>query len=394
MNAPISKLKPAVASDRRQIHLRQGDLHILATEAEAALMAADAPIFVRGVLVRPAVDEVMAAQGRRTRTARLVPATVPMLIDHFSRSADWLKYNERKKGFVPADPPNNVASTLLSRDGEWRLRPLVGAITAPTMRPDGSILAEPGYDAATRLVLMNPPAMPDVPAKPSRDDALKALALLDGLLAGFPFVDDASRAVALSALITPVVRGAMPVAPMHATTAPVAGSGKSYLTDLAAAIAIGDRAPVISAGKTEEETEKRLASALLEGMPIIAIDNVNGTLGGDALCQYVERPVVAVRQLGLSKLYKIESRATIFATGNNLQIFGDMTRRTLLCSMDPAMERPELRVFATSPLDMILAKRGHYIAAALTVVRAYLVACFVRSLVEDGAIGAGVAGPC
>lgn len=362
---------PAKLSPLPTITVRQGELHNLATEAEHALIQANAPIYVRGSLVKPAVDDMAASRGHRTKVARLVAVTVPMLVDHLSRSATWQKYNQRKQGYVLTDPPSQVASTVLSRDGEWRLRPIVGAITSPTMRPDGSILFEAGYDQATRLVLLDPPPMPEIPRKPTKAQAASALVLLDGLLDGFPFVDAASRSVALSALITPVVRGALAVVPMHATTAPVPGSGKSYLVDLASAIAVGDRAPVISAGKTDEETEKRLASALLDGMPIISIDNVNGTIGGDTLCQYVERPAVAIRPLGVSKMIRIESRACVFATGNNIQILGDMTRRTLVCQLDPAMERPELRTFKSNPFAEIIANRSTYIAAALTIVRAY-----------------------
>jgi hypothetical protein len=54
----------------------------------------------------------------------------------------------------------------------------------------------------------------------------------------------------------------------------------------------GERAPVLTAGRNEEETEKRLVAALLSGQTIISIDNVNGQLGGDFLCQIIERPVV------------------------------------------------------------------------------------------------------
>ena len=130
-------------------------------------------------------------------------------------------------------------------------------IACPTMRPDGSLLVKQGYDPATRLILIEPPAMPPIPDQPTRDDALRALALLEDLVCESPFEDEASKSVALSGLITPVVRGAMPVAPMHASSAPTAGTGKSFLWDLVAAISIGQRRiPVISAGN-EEETEKR-----------------------------------------------------------------------------------------------------------------------------------------
>jgi putative DNA primase/helicase len=90
------------------------------------------------------------------------------------------------------------------------------------------------------------------------------------------------------------------------------------------------------------------------------------------LCQIIERPVVSVRPLGQSAFIKIESRATCFATGNNIRLVGDMTRRVILCSLDPDMERPELREFKRDPFDDVLANRGLYVAAALTVVSAYI----------------------
>jgi putative DNA primase/helicase len=51
-----------------------------------------------------------------------------------------------------------------------------------------------------------------------------------------------------------------------------------------------------------------------------------------------------------------------------------MTRRGVLCTLDAKRERPELRQFKRDPFAEVLAERGRYIAAALTVVRAYIVA--------------------
>lgn len=365
---------------RMSIQLEPGALHRIATLGERALIAAGAPLYTRGGIVRPIVDEMQAAHGRTTKVARLATVDADMLVDHLSRSADWTKYNSRKNDYTLTDPPRNVAAIILARDGEWRLPPLAGVITTQTLRPDGTILSAPGYDAETRLLLLDPPAIPVMKEAPTKADALQALGTLDALLDGFPFVDAASRSVALSGLITPVVRGAMPVAPLHANTAPVAGSGKSFIVDIASAILTGDRAPVIAAGRNEEETEKRLGSALLAGLPIVSIDNVNGQLGGDALCQMVERPVVSVRPLGVSKLVRIESRATTFATGNNIQLVGDMTRRVVLCSLDPDVERPELRTFRFNPYEAVIANRGRYVAAALTIARAYIVAGYPLAL--------------
>ena len=244
---------------------------------------------------------------------------------------------------------------LLSRFGEWVVPSVSGIITTPTLRPDHSILCEAGYDPTTRLYLAPDHSLdlPKIPAFPTRMQALEALELLDALLVGFPFVSDVDRSVALSALLTPVCRGAMTVAPLHAFRASTAGTGKSYLVDLASVLATGRPCPVTAAGEKGDETEKRLVGLLLDGFPVVSLDNVNGELGGDLLCQAVERPLIRIRQLGSSPISEIESAGTFFATGNALRVRGDMTRRTLICDLDAQMERPELRTFDFDPVEQV-----------------------------------------
>ena len=166
----------------------------------------------------------------------------------------------------------------------------------------------------------------------------------------------------------------MSVAPMHAFRAPTAGTGKSYLIDLIGAIATGRICPAVTMSDRPEEAEKRLGGMLLAGCALISIDNVNGELGGDLLCQAIERPLVQVRRLGASDMIEIDNRCCILANGNNLRISGDATRRTLLASLDANMERPELRTFDFDPVEQVLADRGRYVTACLTIVRAYLLA--------------------
>jgi putative DNA primase/helicase len=306
--------------------------------------------------------------------ARLAAVTSDILVDYLSQTVEFTKSDGRSKKRKRTNPPRQMAVTILSRDGERKFNSLAGVITTPTLRPDGSILATPGYDSATRLFLAKPPPMPPILDAPSKQDAKAALELLEGLLREFPFEGPASKAVALSALITPVVRGAMPVAPLHVFSAPAPGTGKSFLADLASAIATGQLCPALAAGRDETETEKRLGAAVLAGQPIISIDNLNGDLQGDAFCQFVERPIVEVRPLGVSELVRIESRATLFATGNNIYLKGDMVRRAIVCSLDANSERPELRRFEHDPVATVLLDRGKFVAAALTIARAYLAA--------------------
>lgn len=349
----------------------------LSTEAQQMLIDAEVPFYQRaGELVRPIARTVRAAHGRLTKTVQLKSINRVYMRDTLCRHARWQRFDARKQEWAWAVAPMNVADTLLARDGVWPFADIVGVIACPTMRPDGSLLVKQGYDKATRLILVEPPPMPGISDQPTREDALRSLAVLEGLVCESPFEDDASKSVALSGLITPVVRGAMTVVPMHVSSAPTAGTGKSFLWDLAAAISTGHRRiPVISAGN-EEETEKRLGGILLTGQPLISIDNVNGPLKGEFLAQAIEQHHLDLRPLGGSRIVKVEAGSTsIYATGNNIIIVGaDLCRRAITCRLDAKLEAPQLRQFKNDPIRAILRDRGKYIAACLTICRSYVVA--------------------
>jgi putative DNA primase/helicase len=358
-----------------EIRITGGSLSRNATDAEHHLLAEGVEIYQRdGKLVRPITEDVSASDKRKTTVAALREVSEPYMRDLLCRRIRWLKYV--RETWVQTNPTKEIANTILGRAGEWKFPVVNGVISTPTIRPDGSLLVTPGYDPTTRLILVDPPALPPIPQQPTWEDAMWALELLKSLLVEFPFVDNASRSVALSALITPVVRGAMSVVPMHLARAHVAGTGKSYLWDTSAAIATGrDACHVIAAAPKEEETEKRLVACALAGYPLFSIDNVNGDLlGGDFLCQLIERPIINPRILGQSKVVHLVNAATVFGTGNNVRIVGDMTRRTIVASLDAKVERPELRNFQFDPVKKVLADRGRYVAAVLTIVRAHITA--------------------
>ncbi len=357
------------------IRLEPGEMAKMADIAEKILVDALVPFFNRGgVLVTPYVIRMKSFHGRVTCSPALARITCPMVLDRLTRLARVQRWDSMAMAYVPANPPKWLAETILNRPDSWRFRRLSGIIATPSLRPDGTLLATEGYDPETQLLLVDLPAMPEIPDNPTKADAEAALDILDGLFTGFPFVNAASRSVALSAVLTPVCRAAMEVVPMHVSSAPTAGTGKSYLWDVVSAVAIGQRCPVTTAPKSPDELEKRLDGSLLEGIPIICIDNVSEELGSDKLCVAIERPIVDIRRLGASDKQKVENRSTIFATGNNIQLRGDVTRRALLALLDAEMERPELREFNDRPHEAVIANRGKYVAAALRVVRAYIVA--------------------
>jgi hypothetical protein len=246
--------------------------------------------------------------------------------DLMGRHAIWVKYDGRTKRMNLTNPPSETAATVMARAGDWSFKTIAGVISTPTMRPDGSLLMDKGYDEATGLLLVEPPPMPLMPDQPTTADAEAAVKLIEGLLVGFPFIDDVAKSVALSGILTPVVRGAFPVTPMHASRAPTAGTGKSFLWDIVAAVAIGQPMPVMSTGANVDELEKRLGAAMMAGQPLISIDNISGELAGDSLCQIIERPVVDIRVLGRSE--KVRKRVAlrrlqVAITSSWLAIFAD-----------------------------------------------------------------------
>lgn len=372
---PASRDNPEAKEndDRPTIKLYAGFLPETIDKAEWALLGANLGFYQRGsIVVRPAMVPVAITGDRQIDAPRLVVVKPHHMAEAFTKAATWERFDMRAGEWLRTDCPLRVAETYLAREGQWRLPVLTGIINCPTLRPDGSILDLPGYDPQTGL-LFDPQDVrfPALPRDPDRATALRALAFLNDLISTFPFVSDADRAVALSGFLTALIRRSLPTAPLHGFNAPTAGTGKSMLVDLASIIATARPAPVIAQGKSEEEMEKRLGAALIAGDVLIAIDNCEEPLGGELLCQAITQTSLKVRILGKSLNAEVPSNAAIFATGNNLTLEGDMTRRAVRATLDAGVERPELRAFDRDPVAMVLAQRGDYVAAGITILRAY-----------------------
>ena len=364
-NGPVWQAVDDVGSNSRNIDRGQGAF--LSTRRQA------------GTARRQ--HQVDTFKGKTTTTAQLVEVDLHYMRDMMCRKSQWIKFDQRANAWIDIHPPQEVALIVLNRYGDWTFQSIAGIIGTPTLRPNGTscrrraTTRRPGCCWWTRRRCRRSQE------KPTREDAEKSLGLLKDLLVEFPFSDvdankkSVSRSVALSGMLTTVCRAAFPVAPMHIGDATAPATGKSYLLSLIAAIATGRLMPVISAGKSEEEMEKRIGAAVIMGQSFVCIDNVNGEIGGDALCQLVEQPRPSVRVLGLSKLVEVEaSSVTFFADGNNIVVTGDLSRRAIVFKLDAKLERPELRTFTGDPMKSVMDDRGKYIAACLTICRAYIAA--------------------
>jgi hypothetical protein len=346
-------------------------------EAELHLVERDLGLFQRGAdVVRPTAQDIDFGNGRQASALRITPVGTQHMRERFTRHVDLQKFDRRAEKWLSVDCPTDFAQAYIERVGDRKLAWLSGVATAPGLRPDGSIRDRPGYDLAT-AIYYDPRGVefPAVPLAPTRDDASAALDRLLELIGSFAFVGEVDRAVALSAILTAVNRRAMTAAPLHGITAPVAGSGKSKLANVAAILAAGHPASVIALGQRDEESEKRLVAVQLAGDLVVTIDNAERPISGDFLCQAVTEPLASIRILGTSTRIVVPNLIAWQATGNNLKFAGDMGRRALLCRLDPGCERPELREFETpDPIAVALRERPVFVIAVLTIVRAFLLA--------------------
>jgi ABC-type multidrug transport system fused ATPase/permease subunit len=246
---PRTRPQPLSQGARPIIQVMDGQLLRILDETENALLASGLPIFSRaGMLVEPVAENMSASDGRKTVVARLRPLSPESFLGPAAESAAFQKYDRRRNAWVDTDPPLHHMRVILASERRWRFPHVTGVISIPTLRPDGSLLADSGHDPETELYLLPGFQLPPIPEHPTKDQAQAALKLLIDLYSEFSFAciggeheKRLNRSVALSGLLTALVRGSLPTAPMLLVRAHMAGTGKSYLVDTAAVIATGRR---------------------------------------------------------------------------------------------------------------------------------------------------------
>jgi hypothetical protein len=358
-------------SDAGDIHQHGGDLAHNVDRIEAALLPLGR-IYQRGnMLVRfvtPDRSHSSDAVRRGADSRIIIPVGEVWLRELMSRELTF-----RNKNGSKADPDPVYARTLLQR-GEWSFPILRGVVTTPTLTRDGRIIEQPGYDADSGLFVDLTRTFPPIPQQPTREDALAALHRLETPLRGFPFQDDAAKSVALSAMLTALVRRSLRTAPLHGFDAPMAGTGKSLLAELVGVLALGFPPAALSQGKSDEEDEKRWSVVLFAADLIAQLDNCERPIQGDFLCSLLTQEVVQARILGHSERRILPCTTLVLATGNNLTLAGDASRRAVICRLDAQVERPDAREFDFDCHAEVLRTRADLVVAALTILRAYHVA--------------------
>ena len=342
---------------------------------------------------------------RKPRDTLLMgPAPADVVASVIDRQIRWIKVSweyhvdgtRKRRRVRPADASRKNAEEILTRyrldsvdENRLRFRMLSGVIDGPTLRPDGTLLIDPGYDAITGLYAdFDPSEWPEISENPTREDARRALLKLYDLVKESPFKTPVDRAVWVAFLLTIAARQYVGGnVPMFGFSANAPGVGKGTLTDLAAIVATGRSATKwapVTAGRSQDaqaEERKRLMAVAMEGLRLVVVDNVPAgspigtpamdmciTTGGDSSCGHIQD-----RVLGLSVTAKAPWTCVLAATGNNMMVKGDMGRRLVLCQLQTTHPDPEKIQYYhhPDPLKYALAHRKELLVAALTILLAH-----------------------
>lgn len=353
------------------------------TDEGIAALAQDTRVFQRSgslvgvVTVRSGPKKRPEAIRRADGAPIIRSLLLPTVRERLAAGARWLKFDGRAKQWVGTLPPDPVVSGVCAR-GEWGgVRPLVSVATSPCLRPDGTVLQTPGYDPDTATLYWPSEAYAHVGDSPSIDDARGAVEALREIVCDFPFAkpehESAWMAGVLTMLARPAIDGPCPLFAVDATTR---GTGKSRLVDAAVRLVTGSDAARTSMPEDDDEMRKRITSLMLEGDPAVCLDNITRTITLPSLDAVLTATTWKDRLLGVMATVSAPARAVWWATGNNIILGGDLSRRTLHIRLESPLENPEERSNFTHPelLRWVDANRCRLVASGLTILRAYTLA--------------------
>jgi hypothetical protein len=249
---------------------------------------------------------------------------------------------------------------------------------APTLRPDGSVIVEPGYDKATGILYCPTVEFPPIEPRPSRDRCVAAVKALLDVVSDFPFEAAHHRSAWLAGLLSVVGRFAFRgPAPLFLHDANVAGAGKGLLVDVAALIATGRVAARMSPADNDAEMRKRITSIAMGGDRLVLIDNVIASLGGASLDAALTADEWQDRVLCTNtKTVRLLLTMIWFASGNNVELMGDTSRRVAHVRLRSPEEVPEERrgLRIADLRGHVCEHRPHLLVEALTLLTGYCVA--------------------
>ena len=318
--------------------------------------------------------------------ASVVPVTDGVFADLISEAALTVTINSKGEA-SPAWPDDKAMKAVLSRADSFATLDRISQM--PFVRPDGTICQTSGYDeeTATFLVLDESVTSVEVSETPTDDDVNSAVKLLTeewlgDLFAIMPEPED--RANCLAMMLTPLIRGMVPLAPLAVVDGLQMGVGKNLLADLLAILTTGKPANPLPYSREDEENKKVITSSFRAGHDLFIFDEAH-TIEGRNLARAITSITYSDRILGVSNMIEFPNKVTWVALGNNVNVNGDLSRRVYRIRLAPNEANPQDRDVSSYRHPNIkrwtTEHRSELIAAALTIIRAW----FAGERVESAA---------
>ena len=237
-----------------------------------------------------------------------------------------------------------------------------------------------GYDSRFKCWLSS-----DSPKIIKPDMELKeAKEIIESLFIEFPFKEEIYRTNAISALITPFLRGIFPRAnnrtPIFIIEANRERAGKDYLMGIIQIVYDGyaNEDPPISTGQhnsnNNEELRKKIISCLMEGRRSLHFANNKGFLNNSILESLITTPNFSDRILGKNEMVNFRNELDLSLSGNTgITFTADIVNRSRPIRLFLDIENANERKFDNPNLhSWVLKNRGLILSALYCLIRNWI----------------------
>lgn len=375
-------LRPAKHRPRTPVHETKDAAVVLDAYEKALLQENGLSLFRRG----DKLVELVTPRGSEPCVLEVSPGQMQNLMARyvFYFKRQMIKNpatGEKEPVDVPATLKTAYAAPLIARYTNFS--ELSGFRSAPYVSDDGSFVTADGYDEDSKLLLKTSSDLRglEIPDAPTDEQVERAKALLDFILQDFPFRTPDDKLRCIASFITPLIRPIVPTSPAFLYAAPAPGTGKGFLANVPAQIALGRDADVTPLPQKDEEVEKTITSRLLEGDTFLFFDEVTSKDGSNLSSKPLNALITSStwrgRILGKSQTVSLDNKATVYLAGNNPVSDTDLARRMVRVDLIyRGKGRPEDREGFAIPdfQQYIRDHRRELFVALATLVRAWFAA--------------------
>jgi putative DNA primase/helicase len=366
--AHLVKPRQRPIMERPSVNIAGGDLASKSNAVWAAVDAINNPPWLvatpTGITI---VDRDIFGRGRRQA------ATLDSLRWALTARLFFQKYD--KDGHPTSTHPPDVLLTNLLVNPRPPLGNMRRLCEVPIVAPDGRLIAKEGFDAASGIYYLPHPDLADIELSesPTPSEIEGAVALIDDLLADFPFVEDCDRAHAIAFALVPILRlTIVGRTPLFRFEAPQPRTGKSLLMRTLARLACSESGiSDVSPTADEEEWRKRITGVLRKEPEAFLIDNAD-SLESAQLKKLLTDDLWEDRQLGSSDTVRYPVQCVFGVSLNNPVISREIMGRSIRVRLDAKSQHPEARGGFRHPNleEYARENRAALVGALVTIARA------------------------